>query len=316
MGRGGDRREVDRGGHSRPEGRIAVVTGANSGLGLAATRELARAGADVVLACRNTAKGDAAAGRDPRAEVPGATVEVEPLDLASLESVRAFAARFSARARRPRPAAQQRRRDGRRRGARPPTASSSSSAPTTSATSPSPACCWVSSRAARMPASSPSAAPPTSSAASASTTSSAQRSYWRWRAYGQSKLANVLFALELDRRLRAAGSAVKQPRRPSRLRGDQPAVRLAAARSSARSCSRSPTCLLAQSAEMGRPAAALRGDPAQPRRRPVHRARRLRRAARPPEGDEAGASAGRDEQTARRLWTVSEELTGVGYAFG
>jgi NAD(P)-dependent dehydrogenase (short-subunit alcohol dehydrogenase family) len=35
------------------------------------------------------------------------------------------------------------------------------------------------------------------------------RHYFRWRAYGQSKLANLLFALELDRRLRAAGSTVK-----------------------------------------------------------------------------------------------------------
>ena len=36
-----------------------------------------------------------------------------------------------------------------------------------------------------------------------------ERRYFRWRAYGQSKLANLLFALELDRRLKAAGSSVK-----------------------------------------------------------------------------------------------------------
>ena len=36
-----------------------------------------------------------------------------------------------------------------------------------------------------------------------------ERHYFRWRAYGQSKLANLLFALELERRLRAAGSNVK-----------------------------------------------------------------------------------------------------------
>ena len=73
-------------------GRTAVVTGANSGLGLVSARELARAGAEVVLACRDTAKGEEAAN-EIRADVPEASVEVEPLDLASLDSVRAFAER-------------------------------------------------------------------------------------------------------------------------------------------------------------------------------------------------------------------------------
>jgi NAD(P)-dependent dehydrogenase (short-subunit alcohol dehydrogenase family) len=68
--------------------RVAVVTGANSGLGLVTARELARAGARVVLACRNTAKGDLAL-REIEAAVPGAAAQVAPLDLADLESVRA-----------------------------------------------------------------------------------------------------------------------------------------------------------------------------------------------------------------------------------
>jgi NAD(P)-dependent dehydrogenase (short-subunit alcohol dehydrogenase family) len=71
-------------------GRKAVVTGANSGLGLVTARELARAGASVVLACRNLEKGEAAAG-EIRAAVPDAKVSVAALDLSSLESVRQFA---------------------------------------------------------------------------------------------------------------------------------------------------------------------------------------------------------------------------------
>ncbi|CAN5654651.1 oxidoreductase [soil metagenome] len=67
------------------EGRTIVVTGANSGLGLIAARRLAGAGAHVVLAVRDVEKGKAAA-----ASITGDT-EVRPLDLADLSSVRSFA---------------------------------------------------------------------------------------------------------------------------------------------------------------------------------------------------------------------------------
>src|SRR5688572_510323 len=76
-------------------GRVAVVTGANSGLGLVAARELARSGARVVLACRNLDKGHAAV-EEIRAAVPEAQLQLEELDLASLASVRGFAERFKA----------------------------------------------------------------------------------------------------------------------------------------------------------------------------------------------------------------------------
>jgi NAD(P)-dependent dehydrogenase (short-subunit alcohol dehydrogenase family) len=71
-------------------GRTAVVTGANSGLGRVTATELARHGADVILAVRNIMAGEDAASAI-RAEVPGSTVRVRQLDLASLDSVRAFA---------------------------------------------------------------------------------------------------------------------------------------------------------------------------------------------------------------------------------
>ena len=63
-------------------GRVAVVTGANGGLGLEVARELARHGAVVVMAARDQAK--AASARDSiRRQVPDAALELTPLDLAS-----------------------------------------------------------------------------------------------------------------------------------------------------------------------------------------------------------------------------------------
>lgn len=67
-------------------GRLAVVTGANSGLGFGLARRLAAAGADVVMAIRNRAKGEAAINKI-RADVPDAKLTIRQLDLASLKSV-------------------------------------------------------------------------------------------------------------------------------------------------------------------------------------------------------------------------------------
>ena len=72
-------------------GRVAVVTGANGGLGLEVARELARRGALVVMAARDQAK--AASARDAIVtRVPAAELQLRPLDLASLASVREAAA--------------------------------------------------------------------------------------------------------------------------------------------------------------------------------------------------------------------------------
>jgi NAD(P)-dependent dehydrogenase (short-subunit alcohol dehydrogenase family) len=77
-------------------GRTVVVTGANSGLGLQTARELARAGAQVVMAVRNMDKGRAAQ-QELIAELPSASLELRTLDLADLDSVRAFAAGLEGR---------------------------------------------------------------------------------------------------------------------------------------------------------------------------------------------------------------------------
>ena len=77
------------------KGRVAVVTGTNSGLGFVTARELARAGATVVMTSRDPARG-ADAEQRLRAAVPGVDVRLESLDLASLASIRAFAGRVLA----------------------------------------------------------------------------------------------------------------------------------------------------------------------------------------------------------------------------
>ncbi|GCE08201.1 oxidoreductase [Dictyobacter aurantiacus] len=73
-------------------GRIALVTGANRGLGLEETRALAQHGAHVIMAVRNLKQGQLAEA-EIKQTVPDASLEVMSLDLSSLASVREFAAR-------------------------------------------------------------------------------------------------------------------------------------------------------------------------------------------------------------------------------
>jgi NAD(P)-dependent dehydrogenase (short-subunit alcohol dehydrogenase family) len=290
-------------------GRIAIVTGANSGLGLVTARELARAGARVVMGCRNEEKGREAL-RAVEARAPGAAVELEALDLASLDSVRSFAERVRER----HPAldllinnagvmATPRREtaDGfelqfgtnhlghfaltgllldtleGREDARVVTLSSGAH------------------RSGRI----------------AFDNLGGEQHYFRWRAYGQSKLANLLFALELDRRLRAAGSSIKslaahpgwsatnlQTSGPPKLDALLMAL---------------PNRFYAQSDEMGAlPALYAATEPgleggmyigpdglAEGRGHPTR---------------VAPSRAARDESVARMLWEVSEEMTGVKVA--
>jgi NAD(P)-dependent dehydrogenase (short-subunit alcohol dehydrogenase family) len=184
--------------------RIAVITGANSGIGLEAARELTRAGARVVMACRDTAKGEDAA-KSIRASVPAARLDVEALDLASLDSVRAFAERYP-----------HDRLDllinnaGVMASPHRQTADGFELQLGTNhlghfaltgrllgklITTPAARVVTVSSTAHKF-------------GRINFDDLQSERSYQRWRAYGQSKLANLLFALELDRRLRASGADV------------------------------------------------------------------------------------------------------------
>lgn len=77
-------------------GRVAIVTGSNTGIGLPTAEELARRGARVVMACRNGEKARVAADRIAAGN-PSGTVEALELDLASLDSVGAFCAEFERR---------------------------------------------------------------------------------------------------------------------------------------------------------------------------------------------------------------------------
>jgi len=185
-------------------GRSAVVTGANSGIGLIAARELAAAGAAVTIACRNEAKGaDAAA--EISAAAPAADVEVARLDLADLASVREFAAAWPGE-----------RLDllvnnaGVMATPRRETADGFELQLGTNhlghfaltglllgklRTSAQPRVVTVSSTAHR-------------TGRIDFDDLQGERRYMRWTAYGQSKLANLLFAFELNRRAEAAGLAL------------------------------------------------------------------------------------------------------------
>ena len=289
-------------------GRTAIVTGANSGLGRIVARELARGGAQVVTACRDTDKGTTAATAI-RAALPAATIEVAQLDLASLNSVRVFSERFLARHARldllvnnagVMAAPHQRTEDGfelqfgtnhlghfaltglllpalrDRQGARVVTVSSN----------------YHKGQRVRFD------------------DLQGERRYSRWAAYGQSKLANLLFALELDRRLKAAGLPLTSVAAHPGYSATN--LQLSAPPLYERVVMRLTNRLLAQSAEMGAlpilyaaTAADLPGGsyigPDGPGERRGYPTLVI-------PSDQAN-----DMATARRLWDISEQLTGVVY---
>ena len=188
-------------------GRVAVVTGANSGIGLEAARELARRGASVVLACRNADKGGEAKRKIVDA-VPSAAVAVEALDLGSLASVRAFAERF---------AASHERLDLLINNAgvmAPPRQVTSDGFELQFGTNHLGHFALTGLLIGMMDGRDDARVVIVSSGAHrtgriAFDDLQGEQSYGRWRAYGQSKLANLLFMYELDRRLRARSSSIR-----------------------------------------------------------------------------------------------------------
>ncbi|MEJ2050920.1 MAG: oxidoreductase [Calditrichota bacterium] len=76
-------------------GKVIIVTGANSGIGFEAAKAFTRHGGQVILACRVVEKAKRAADQI-HSEIPGARTEILQIDLASLESIREFAAAFTA----------------------------------------------------------------------------------------------------------------------------------------------------------------------------------------------------------------------------
>jgi NAD(P)-dependent dehydrogenase (short-subunit alcohol dehydrogenase family) len=77
-------------------GKVIIVTGANCGLGFASSKEFARKGAKVIMACRSMEKGQAALNQIIK-EIPNASAEVMWLDLARLKSIHQFAKEFKAK---------------------------------------------------------------------------------------------------------------------------------------------------------------------------------------------------------------------------
>lgn len=78
------------------EGKVFLVTGANSGLGLGTSKELARKGAKVIMTARNIQKGNNAIA-EIKSEIPNADIELMQLDLADLAAIREFTKAFKAK---------------------------------------------------------------------------------------------------------------------------------------------------------------------------------------------------------------------------
>jgi NAD(P)-dependent dehydrogenase (short-subunit alcohol dehydrogenase family) len=136
------------------------------------------------------------------------------------------------------------------------------------------------------------------------------RRYFRWRAYGQSKLANLLFALELDRRLGAAGSTVKSLAAHPGYAATN--LQFAAPPAVDAAVMKLGNALIAQDDEMGAlPTLYAATEPGLEGGTFCGPDGFLEQRGHPKPVGANGAA--RDEDVARRLWEVSEEMTGVRF---
>ncbi|MEJ7891030.1 MAG: oxidoreductase [Solirubrobacteraceae bacterium] len=289
-------------------GRTAVVTGANSGIGLIAARELARAGARVVMACRNLAKGGDAAAQIQR-DAPGADLDVAELDLGSLESVADFAAAYDSDL------------DLLVNNAgvmAPPRSETADGFELQFGTNHLGHFALTAQLLDRMNGREDARVVTLSSGAHRIgkidfDNLQRDRGYNRWTAYGQSKLANLLFALELDRRLKASGSAIKSVAAHPGYAATN--LQSAAAPVFDRLLMRVTNTVIAQSPEMGAlPTLYAATAPGLAGGEFIGPDGLLEQRGHPQVV--APNDAGRDEAVARRLWEVSEALTGQAVPLG
>jgi NAD(P)-dependent dehydrogenase (short-subunit alcohol dehydrogenase family) len=292
-------------------GRVAVVTGANSGLGLIIARELARAGAKVLMACRNTSKGEEARFQIQDV-VPSADVSVVSLDLADLASVRAFAAQVG--------------------GEHPQLDllinNAGVMAPPRRTTADGFESQFGTNHLGHFALTGLLLAPLLSAPAPRVVTMSSglhragtikfddlqrERGYNNWLAYGQSKLANLLFCFELERRAEAAGAALKS----MAAHPGYAATNLQFAGPAAwyeKALMAVTNVLVAQSAAMGAlPALYAATFPDLPGGSFIGPDGFMEQRGHPHIVTAAGKAY--DQQAWQRLWDVSEELTGVRYQF-
>jgi NAD(P)-dependent dehydrogenase (short-subunit alcohol dehydrogenase family) len=284
----------------RQDGRVAVVTGANSGLGFHAALELGRAGAEVILACRDAGRGDHALAK-MRAEVPGGSFELRLLDLADLASVRAFEApeRVDLLLN-----------------------NAGVMAPPHRTTADGFELQFGTNHLGHF-ALTGLLLPRLSDTARVVTASSgmhrvgklrwddlqSERRYQRWLAYGASKLANLLFTFELQRRAIAAGSALLSVAAHPGWASTELHANGGALQTLALAL---PTRLLAQSGAAGAlPTLYAATMPDVPGGAYLGPDGRFETAGSPAFVSASGAA--QDEAQAARLWEISEDLTGVTY---
>jgi NAD(P)-dependent dehydrogenase (short-subunit alcohol dehydrogenase family) len=287
-------------------GRTAIVTGANTGIGLETARMLALKGAAVVLACRNPDKGQAALARI-LAEKPKGSATLAPLDLSDLDSVAAFAASF---------AKDHDRLDLLVNNAGvmvPPLGRTKQGFETQFGTNhlghfalagrllplvektPRARIVVVSSTAQNF------------GKIDLADLNWESRSYTAWAAYGQSKLANMMFLLELSRRLAAAGSTV-------RATGAHPGWTATDLQRTAGAARFFNPFFAMKPADGALPTLRAATDPGAESGSywgPAH----FFELSGPPVPAKVPARA-RDEAVAAQLWEASEKLTGVSFALG